>query len=147
MLLVESMLSLSILTVLGLVLLKLSMNILHPRQWGLQQSLTDAYLTYERSYAERVPFETLTSSNSPWPLYPTVSRSSVEIGRLPGGTIVLGTLIRTRTPDPNNLPIDGGSGTTVTNPSSMKTWEAQSILTYKVGNRSYTKSRTIVRSQ
>ena len=37
------MMALSMLTVLGLVLLKLSLNILHPRQWILQQTVTDAY--------------------------------------------------------------------------------------------------------
>jgi len=147
MLLVESMLSLSILTVLGLVLLKLSINILHPRQWGLQQSLTDAYLTYERAYAERVPFETLTTTNSPWPLFPTVSTSTVEIGQLPGGTPVSGTLIRTRTADSNNLPADGGTGTATTNPTAMKTWKIQSILTYRVGTRTYTKARATLRNQ
>ena len=53
------MLALSILTVLGIILLKLSLNILAPRQWILQQAVTDAYMTYERAYAERIPFENL----------------------------------------------------------------------------------------
>jgi hypothetical protein len=50
------------LALLGLVMLKLSLNILTPGQWVLQQTLTDAYMTYERAYAERVPFPTLTAS-------------------------------------------------------------------------------------
>ena len=78
MILVEAMLALSILTVLGLVLLKLSLNILHPRQWVLQQTLTDAYLTYERAYAERIPFESLLASNSPWPAFPTTTATVVR---------------------------------------------------------------------
>lgn len=147
MLLIEAMLSLSILTVVGLVLLKLSLNILHPRQWVLRQTLSDAYLTYERAYAERIPFENLLASTSPWPAFPTTNTTTVEIGRLPGNRPVYGTLTRTRLPDTGNYPIDGGTGTVVTNPAAMKVWKAQSILTYTIGNRPYAKSRTVLRSQ
>jgi hypothetical protein len=145
--LVEATVSLALLTLIGLVMLKLSLNILHPRQWGLQQSLSDAYMTYERAYAERLPFETLTSSDSPWPAHPTTSTSQVEVGRLPGGAVVTGTLLRTRLPDLNNYPIDGGSGTVASNPASMKVWKVQSVLTYRIGSRTYGKSRTVIRSQ
>ena len=147
MVLLEAMLSLSILTVLGLLLLKLSLNILNPRQTILQQTITDAYLTYERAYAERIPFETLLSSSSPWPAHPSVSTSTVEIGRLPGNRVINGTVTRTRFPDDSNFPIDGGSGTLATNPAAMKVWKAQSVITYQIGNRSYAKSRTVLRSQ
>ena len=145
--LVESMVALSILTVVGLTLLKLSLNILHPRQWVLQQTLTDAYLTYERAYAERIPFADLLAGTSPWPAFPTVSTTVVEVGRLPGNRAVQGTLTRTRIPDTANYPIDGGTGTTATNPAAMKVWKAESILTYKIGARTYAKSRTVLRSQ
>jgi hypothetical protein len=147
MVLFEATLSLSILTLVGLLLLKTSLNILHPRQWGLQQTVTDAYMTYERSYAERIPFETLVSSVSPWPAHPATNTSVVEIGRLPGNRLITGVVTRTRFPDPGNYPIDGGTGTVLTNPGAIKIWEAQSILTYRIGNRSYAKSRTVVRSQ
>ena len=147
MVLVEAMLSLSILTVLGLLLLKLSLNILHPRQWVLQQTITDAYMTYERAYAERIPFETLVANNSPWPAHPTTNTSVVEIGRLPGNRSITGVVTRTRFPDTGNYPIDGGIGTVATNPAAMKVWKAQSVLTYQIGNRSYAKSRTVLRSQ
>ncbi len=143
----EATLALSILTLIGLVMLKLSLNILSPRQWVLQQVLTDAYITYERAYAERVPFQTLTSNASPWPIYPTTTSTQVEIGRLPGGATVTGTVIRTRLPDTNNLVPDSGSGTAATNPASMKVWKVQSVLTYRVGARVYAKSRTVIRSQ
>jgi hypothetical protein len=145
--LVEATLSLSILTLIGLVMLKLSLNILHPRQWVLQQTLSDAYMTYERAYGERVPFETLTSDASPWPLYPAITSSQVNIGSLPGGTGVTGTVKRTRLPDANNYQPDGGSGTLATNPANMKVWKVQSVLTYKVGTRTYAKARTVIRSQ
>jgi len=147
MLLIEAMLSLSILTVLGLTLLKLSLNIIHPRQWVLQQTLSDAYMTYERAYAERIPFENLTASNSPWPAYPMTNTTVVEIGRLPGNQPVTGVITRTRVADAGNFPIDGGTGTVTSNPAAMKIWKAQSILTYSVGNRKYAKSRTVIRSQ
>ncbi len=147
MLLIEAGISLSILTFIGLILLKLSLNILTPRQWGLQQTLTDAYMTYERAYAERTPFENLLASDSPWPAFPATRESSVEIGRLPGNTQILGTVTRTRFPNSNNYPIDGGVGTVSTNPAAMKVWKIQSVMTYTVGNRRYAKSRTILRAQ
>lgn len=147
MILVEAMLSLSILTVLGITLLKLSLNILEPRQWTLQQTVTDAYMSYERAYAERIPFETLTATGTPWPAYPTVTATVVEVGKLPGGRAITGTVTRTRTPDAANYPIDGGTGTVATNPAAMKIWQVQSVLTYKVGTRTYAKSRTVLRSQ
>ncbi|RYD39965.1 MAG: hypothetical protein EOP85_15055 [Verrucomicrobiaceae bacterium] len=154
---IEAMMAMSVLTVLGLVLLKLSMNILQPRQWVLQQAVTDAYMTYERAYAERIPFENLLASDSPWPASTitigtipgvvNVAKTDVEVGRLPGGRIIMGTVTRTRFPDPVNYPIDGGTGSLVTNPAAMKVWRVQSVLTYRIGDRSYAKSRTVLRSQ
>ena len=141
------MLALSILTVLGIILLKLSLNILAPRQWILQQAVTDAYMTYERAYAERIPFENLLANDSPWPAFPAKTTTVVEIGRLPGNTVISGTVIRTRMPDVGNYPIDGGTGDVLSNPAAMKIWKAQSIVTYTVGNRTYAKSRTVLRSQ
>lgn len=138
---------LTILTTIGLVLLKLSLNILHPRQWVLQQTVTDAYMTYERSYAERIPFEDLLASTSPWPAFPTTTSTTVELGKYPGGRSITGTVVRTRVPDTGNYPIDGGSGTVALNPAAMKVWKAQSLVTYNVGNRTYAKSRTVLRSQ
>jgi hypothetical protein len=29
----------------------------------------------------------------------------------------------------------------------MKVWKVQSVLTYSIGNRNYSKSRTVIRSQ
>jgi hypothetical protein len=147
MVLVEAMLSLSILTLLGLLLLKLSLNILQPRQWVLQQTVSDAYMTFERSFAERIPFENLLAADSPWPHFPNTSTTAVEIGRLPGNRLITGTVTRTRMADTGNFPIDGGSGTVATNPAAMKIWKAQSVLTYQIGGRTYAKSRTVLRSQ
>lgn len=145
--LVELTMSLSLLTVVGLILLKLSLNIIHPRQHTLQQVLSDSYLTFERSMAERMPMEDLVSNTSLWPMYPKLDTKQVYIGKLPGGKAVYGDVTRTRMPDVNNYPIDGGTGTTVTNPAAMKIWRMQSILRYKIAGRMYVKSRTVVRSQ
>ena len=136
------------LTLLGLCMFKLSLNILLPRQWVLGQVITDAYMGYERAYAERIPFEDLLANSSPWPTYPTTTTTTgVEIGRLPGNVAVTGTVVRTRFADTNNYPIDGGTGTLATNPAAMKVWKVQSVLTYKIGKKNYAKSRTVVRSQ
>lgn len=145
--LVEAGLSLGLLTFIGLMLLKMSLNILGPRQWGLQQTVTDAYMTYERAVAERIPFEDLLNTGSPWPAYPAVDTESVELGRLPGNRPIYGTITRTRIPSGNNFPIDGGTGTVTTNPAAMQVWKVQSIATYTIGGRNYAKSRTILRSQ
>jgi hypothetical protein len=145
--LVEAAVSLSFLTMIGLIMLKLSLNILQPRQWVLYQTLSDAYMTYERAKAERVPFKILTGNASEWPVSPTTSASQVVIGQLPGGIPVTATVIRNRLPDPNNLVTDGGTGTTATNPANMKIWQVQSVLVYRIGARSYAKARTVIRSQ
>jgi hypothetical protein len=59
----------------------------------------------------------------------------------------MGTVIRTRMADSNNLSTYGGTGTATTNPSSMITWQVMSVVKYKVGSRNYVKSRTIIRFQ
>ena len=144
--------ALAVLTVVGLVLLKLSLNILHPRQWILQQAVTDAYMTFERARAERVPFEDLLAVNSLWPASTPAAANvattpNVEVGRLPGNIPIFGTVTRTRLPDPGNYPIDGGTGTLATNPAAMKVWRVKAVLTYRIGSRTYAKARTVVRSQ
>ena len=59
----------------------------------------------------------------------------------------MGSVTRTRIPDPQNYPIDGGSGDTSTNPAAMKIWRVQSVVTYRIGDKPYAKSRSVVRSQ
>ncbi|WP_411826619.1 hypothetical protein [Luteolibacter sp. AS25] len=145
--LVEATLAMSILSIVGLLLLKLSLNVVFPRQYALQQVLTDSYLTYERAYAQRMPFEDILADDSPWPLYPDTATETVEIGTLPGGVAVTGEITRTRMADSNNYPVDGGTGTSASNPAAMKIWVTQSILRYSIAQRTYVKSRTVVRSQ
>ena len=152
--LVEAMMSLSILTIIGLVLLKMALNVLAPRQWTMQQSVSDAYMTYERALAERMPFDVLNSPGSLWPELPATASVQVEIGRMPrilpnfpNGVPIIATVVRSRSPDLGNYPVDHGNGTEATNPAAIKIWKAQSVLTYSVGGRMYAKSRTVMRSQ
>jgi len=118
-----------------------------PRQWVVHQNVSDAYITYEEAYAARISFEELTHADSPWPVYPAKESVTVEIGKLPGGRSIDGTVVRTRIADPNNLTSAGGTGTTDTNPAEMETWKLESHLTYKIGDQTYVKSRTTVRTQ
>jgi hypothetical protein len=145
--LVETTIAMTLLTVLGLTLLKLSLNVTAPRQWTLQQSITDAYVTFEKASAQRLPFEDITSDQSLWPVHPNIAVTTVEFGKLPGGRPITGTVSRTRFADANNLPFNGGSGTAASNPAGMEVWKLQSIIRYSVGGRNYLKSRTVVRSQ
>ncbi len=147
--LVEATAAMSLLAVVGVILFSLMMNVITPRQYAFQQVLSDAYLTFERAQAERVPFETLLSDDDTlWPEFPDVATTEdIEIGTLPGGTVVTGSVIRTRYADESNYPADGGSGTELTNPAAMKTWRVQSVLRYTIANRTYVKSRTVIRTQ
>jgi len=148
MVLVEATAAISLLAVVGVVLFSLMMNVITPRQYSFQQVLSDAYLTFERAQAERVPFETLLSdSETLWPVYPDVATVNVEIGKLPGGRAVTGSVIRTRYADALNYPADGGTGTETTNPAAMEIWRVQSVLRYTIANRTYVKSRTVIRAQ
>lgn len=146
-LLIEMTIALGLLTAVGLVVFKGSLDIMAPRQWIIYQNVSDAYITYEKSYAERISFEQLSAADSPWPVYPLTITTSVEMGKFPGGTDIMATVIRTRVPDENNLPAAGGTGTATTNPSETEIWQLQSHLTYSIGDDEYVKSRTIVRSQ
>jgi hypothetical protein len=123
------------------------MNTLAPRQWSLVQNISDAYLTFEKAYAERIPFDDLTATGSPWPVYPAKDEETVIIGTLPGGRSLSGKVVRTRRPDNNNLPAYGGVGTEDTNPSEMQSWTLQSLLVYELHDREYVKTRSIVRTQ
>lgn len=144
---IELTLALALLTSIGLVVFKSSLDIMAPRQWILHQNMSDAYLTYEEAYAQRISFEQLTALDSPWPIYPESITTEVEIGKLPGGSPIMANVIRTRIADSNNLPDFGGSGNISSNPSEMQTWQVQSHLSYNIGEKEYVKSRTTIRTQ
>jgi len=146
-LLLEATLSMLILGIVGILLFQLTMNILYPRQWTMMQVVSGAYMTYERAYAERYPFNELTEEDSPWPMFPNTSTVVVEMGRLPGGVPIMATVTRTRIPAPGNFPADGGVGTPETNPAAMRIWRLQSVANYQIGGRSYLQARNVIRSQ
>ncbi|WP_435893835.1 hypothetical protein [Oceaniferula spumae] len=139
--------ALALLTAIGMVVFKSTIDLIAPRQWVLHQNISDAYISYEKAYAERVSFETITSNTSPWPVYPDSTSTTVEIGKLPGGNAINATVVRTRIADPNNLSTAGGTGTTTTNPAEMESWRLESHMTYQIGDQTYVKSRTVVRTQ
>lgn len=145
--LIEMTVAIALLSAIGLVVFKSSVDLIAPRQHVLHQNVSDAYITYEEAYAARISFEELTATDSPWPVYPASSSVDVEIGKLPGGRAISGTVVRTRVADTNNLPSAGGTGSLGTNPSEMETWRLESHLTYRIGDQTYVKSRTIVRTQ
>ncbi|MGJ8676839.1 MAG: hypothetical protein ACSHX0_04935 [Akkermansiaceae bacterium] len=140
----------------SLITLKGSIDLTAPRRWTIYQTMTNAYMSYEQAYAERISFEVIndtdvaTNGASPWPIYPLYATlSDVNLGTLPSGVVLTGTVTRTRVADTNNMPAAGGSvGTTIAdNPAEVETWSLQSILTYTINSNTYYKSRTVVRSQ
>lgn len=143
----EAALTISILGVVALLLMQASMSALSGRYWTMVQNMGDAYLTFESAWAQRITFDELRAGDSPWPVHPTTSSEDVEIGRLPGGTPVTATVVRTRVPHANNLPGAGGTGDDVTNPAGMESWQLQSHLTYSTPQRTYSKSRTTLRTR
>lgn len=145
--LLEVTYAMTVLTALALILLKLSINITAPRQWTLQQTVTDAYMSFEKALAQRMPLDSLLAVDSPWPANPATNTITAVVGRLPGGAPINGQVTRTMFADPNNLVSAGGSGTPDTNPAGMRVYRFQSLLVYNVGERQYVKSRTVVRSQ
>lgn len=145
--LIEAALSIGLLGFMAMLLMRSSMNSLTGRNWTMVQNLTDAYLTYEVALAERAPFDRITANDSLWPVNPTRASSTVVVGRLPGGLNMSGTLYRTRVAYSNNLSATGGTGTTTTNPAGLETWKLECVLVYKVGNNTYKKMRTVLRTR
>ena len=143
--LIEISLSYATLVIVAMLSLKASVNATSGQTWTIKQTMSDAFITRETALASRMPFDTIVGSDSPWSTSPSVTTSTVTLGKLPGGQLVTGTLHRTRTPDPNNLPAAGGTGNANTNPSGSEAWRIQSILAYSVGDRQYVKSRTVLR--
>ena len=148
--LIEMMVALGLLTAIGIFLLVGTLDVMAPRNWIIMQNVTDSYLTYEEAYAKRISFDEFTSDSSDWPLIDsgsTPAAQAVDIGKAPGGRTIVASVIRVRIPDKSNLVSAGGTGTTSTNPAEMETWRLQTHLSYKIGNKDYVKSRTIVRTR
>ena len=145
--LVEITVALSLLVFLAMFLLRGNLSALEAGNWTITQNMTDAYMTYEKAYAEQAPFEDFLGTTTDWPTFPDNSSQDVEIGKLPGGQSFTGEVIRTKMPDEKNLVADGGSGDAITNPSGLEIWRLKSVLVYKVNGKNYRKVRTVVRSR
>jgi len=145
--LVEITVAITLLIFLAMFLLRGNLTTLEAGNWTIAQNMTDAYMTYEKAYAEQVPFEDLLDESSAWPLYPSSAQEVVEVGKFPGGNAYTGTVVRTRIPDSKNLAADGGSGDDFTNPSGIEIWRLKSVLTYQVDGKDYHKVRTVVRAR
>lgn len=145
--LIEVAISYATLVIVALLVFKASVNATATQNWTIKQGMSDAYITQESSLASRIPFASITGTDSLWPAGPEKTTTVVTIGKLPGGFPVTATLYRTRSPDTNNLSAAGGSGTLATNPSESEAWKLQSILVYSVGEKQYVKSRTTLRTR
>jgi len=150
----EAAVSLGLLVMLAYLLFSGNMNALAGRQWTVMQTLSDAHLSFEAAYAQRVPFEVFlddeSSPPSPWPLADSSdgpAASQVQLGTMPGGSEVTATVYRSRVPDPSNLVADGGMATIEENPSRMESWRLHAHLVFRIGEREYFKSRTVVRTR
>ena len=79
---------------------------------------------------------------------PASSESTLTLGTLPGGGILTGTVVRTRSPDDNNVDsLPETSGTLESNPANMEVWKLHSHLLYTINGKQYVKSRTVVRTR
>jgi hypothetical protein len=155
-LLLESAMSLSILTVLSLVLLRLSLNALQPRQWTMIQTLTDAYMDREQAWAQRIPFDMIAApATAPvgqptWPPGPAPAAAipNVVIGRLPNTAVgVPGRNITANVARTSRAILAPGAAS---NTAGMTVYQLQSVMTYSVPNQpgsTYVKARTVIRSE
>ncbi len=86
--LIEIAVAYGTLVTVAVLTLKAAVNTTSGQAWTVKQSMTDAYLTRETALASRIPFDEVTSDGSLWALHPSVTTSTVEIGKLPGGSPV-----------------------------------------------------------
>lgn len=122
------------------ILFRITVNSVRTRQWGIVQNLADSYLTYEIAYAAKVNFDQFNASGGPFPEFPDFDSEQVELGRLPGGIAITGTIYRSSFPDvDNNNPANNLLG--------MENWKLRSSLVYEFDGRTYVKSRTVTRSR
>ena len=143
-LLIEVSIGMWLASMLALLLMRASLLALGSNQWTIMQTLTDAYMTREAALANRLPMADVTSAGSPWPDAGADEErfeGVVSLGRLAGGTEVTGRIVRFRV---NSAPAVAGAGEGA---PDLDIWRLHSVLTYQVGEQSYVKSRTILRTQ
>ncbi|MEY4484649.1 MAG: hypothetical protein RL693_2101 [Verrucomicrobiota bacterium] len=148
--LLEVSMGFALLIIVSLLLMKLSMVALANRSWVVQQTFSDAYCTKETALAKRIPFNTLTKSNSEICLWPTGVENAVtkdvvmgKLGNGAGNTSVTGTVKRFKEPINVALP----AGADVDNPASVESYLVQSVLSYKIHGQTYYKTRSTIRTK
>lgn len=144
-LLIEGSLALSLIVAISLILLDASINVLKPRVYTIHQNMSDAQISYEVAYANRVDFDSISSGSSEWPLYPATKDSTVTIGTLPGGIDVTAEVKRFRKSLTRTTA--GAEPVLGLGDLGIEVWELQSVLAYKVGGKEYVKACTVIRSQ
>jgi len=137
--LIEMTVALGLLVGIAMFLLIGSLDVIKPRNWTIIQNMTDSYLTYEEAYAKRIPFDDLADNSSAWRTTAQTT-TNITIGKIYDGKEIKGTVKRILEEDPNN-------GNATNNPAQMETYTLYSVLTYKIGDKDYVKSRTIIRSR
>lgn len=146
--LMETAIGFGVLIIVSLLLMKMSMIALSSRSWTVRQVLSDAYCGQELALAKRIPFESLTANDSPWPTYPAVATATVTLGTLGRGAgDVTGVIKRFKEPASNNMVGNEGTGSSVTNPSNINSYLLQSVLTYEINGKTYYKTRSAIRTQ
>ena len=139
--LVEVSLGMGLTAVLSLMLMKAALLALSNNQWTIMQTLTDAYMTRETALSNRVPVADITAVGSQWPDKsadnPPYAVQNISLGKTAGGYTVNATLTRFRV---NETPAENAD-------TGISVWRLHSILTYKVGEAEYVKSRATLRTQ
>jgi len=168
----EITLAITLLLFASLFVLQTNLQTIRPRNWAMVQALTDAYMTEHLAYAEAIDFTLLTSSvttadaeatitaaatdptalTSPWPVFPAQLQQNVTVGTLPilgnaTGIPITGVLRQTRKPSPINLSTTPTAAELALNPAQIESWILESHLEYRIGNRTYVKSRSTVRTR
>jgi len=137
--LIEMTVAMTLLVAIAMILLTGTLDMLAPRKWTIYQNYSDAYLTYEEAYSKRIPFDDLISATSPWKT--AVQQEDVIMGKDYNGQNVTGTIQRILEAGPDN------DNALNTNPAEMETYILYSVLTYKIGDKDYVKTRTSVRTR
>lgn len=139
--LMEATIAMGLAVFLALVVMKCFLLGISSNQWSSMQTLADAYLSRETALSNRVPMADLTARPSAWPDAssdnPPQLVQTVALGMLPGGSVVKGQLTRFRV----NETVSGDPDIGIT------VWRLHSLLTYKVGEQQYVKSRSTIRTQ
>lgn len=135
-LLIEVSVALGLLIALGTILLHYIFTILQASNWISTQALSEAALSYEVAFMEKIPIEETLSSNSPFPNRPNHALTTTTIGTLRNGVPVEGQVRRLR------IPILSDSSE-----FQLERWRLFTSLEYTINDVQYFKTRSVVRTR